>query len=223
MTYTSARRPDHPAAPSAQPSAEPSRSRRGGPRIFALLSLIGLLAPVTSACEKEPALLAHEQLGFHEELSIGTPITTILEVCGTPRCTLRDSAIFSEIEYVSDSATLIRGVILRTKAPDPPSVLESQEVFKRTRQTLQLTLGEGQTFLKSADPTYWPKRDVMARVVTLTTDDKQRTVLSVGAVGPDAEKIPEFGDARDQIKVYDYWKKITAASLGETKTKSPSP
>ena len=191
-----------------------------GRRLFILLeasmdrshALLFLLAITTFACDKQDELPAHERFEFHRELSIGAPISAILDLCGASSCKIQDSDVFNEIEYVSDSAARVRGVILRTPAPVPSSVMESQEIFKRTRLRLQQILGDGQTFLKTADPTYWPERDTMTRVVTLSTDDRQRTVLAVGAVGPDGERAPAFSAARDQINVHTYWEKILTAS-----------
>jgi len=169
------------------------------------LLVVGL---ISVSCQSQPEASPHEALSYHAKFKPGMPLAPILELCGGPICALKGST-FQEVEYVSDSSANIKGYVLRTAAPTPPNVQKSQELFASTRQAMIVLLGSGESFLQSGDPTYWPTRDKEARVVTLTSEDDQHTVVAVGAVGPDAEKIPPDGVANDPAQVAAYWDKLT--------------
>ncbi len=171
-----------------------------------------MLLPVSlwvAACGcSDPKPQAHETVTFHKDVKLGADANPIIEACGGLKCPLKDNQVFNEVEYLTDSAAKVQGVAFRTMAPDPPNVSKSQEIFERTRILMISAFGKGEAFVKTGDPTYWPGRHVEERVVTLTIDESQRTVLSIGAVGPDAEKIPRNGRAHDQKEVAKYLAKL---------------
>ncbi|MBH25459.1 MAG: hypothetical protein CMH57_13630 [Myxococcales bacterium] len=179
----------------------------------ALIAALG--ASLLLGCEREPPPTPEQQrFEHHHKHRIGAPGQEILTRCGGSVCALVDHDVFAEIEYVMDKDGTISGVLLKAHPPTSPSLHESQEIFRRTRAILQTALGEGQSYLKSGDPTYWPARDASERIVTLTTTDGGQTVLAVGAVGPDAERIPADGPARDRAKAQKQWETIaTSPSL----------
>lgn len=170
-----------------------------------LLSLIALLLALSSGCQEAPK--PQEGRAFHAEIKIGAPIAEVVKVCPERRCVITD-APFEEVEYTANAAGLIKAVTLRFPAVKPPSVQASQEYFGKVRAQVEAVLGPGQTFLASGDPTYWPMRKRNERVVTLTMDHSDRTVLSIGPAGPDAEKIADTGAANNPEAVQRYWTKL---------------
>ena len=176
-----------------------TRKRQIGPTFIACLGLVvGQMG-----CGSKSDSLA---LASFAEVSVNSPIAAMQEKCGANKCAITHS-VFEEIEFLPDSAGKIKAVVLRCPAP-AGGVQASQERFAQVRGVLRKTLGEGETFLATADPSYWPRRRRQERVVTLTIDDNERTVLAIGPGGPDAEKIPATGAANNRPLVQSYWIKI---------------
>jgi len=132
-------------------------------------------------------------------------------------CPLKGHPIFQDIHYFTDDSGIITGILLKSPSPSSASLDESREIFQHARATLKLALGEGQSYLKSGDPTYWPARDASERIVTLTTTDEGQTVLAIGAVGPDAARIPANGHARDLVRAQKLWETIATSPALMTK------
>ncbi len=173
------------------------------------LSLFGvlLLALSLGGCKsKSPT----QNLSWHEKVEIKSPMKTVLDTCGGPRCVLEHPTLDS-IEYGADASGRVKAVLVKYKLPPERSVQESRNIFTLARTTMKKTLGEGKTYLASGDPTYWPARDEKERIVTVTVDDEERTVIAIGAIGPGAQKIPLGGDAHDLKKVQSYWTRINKA------------
>ncbi len=172
--------------------------------------LIALAALLTGAgCQEEaPPPQPHAALSYHGAITPGASLGPVQEACGGTICKLQGGR-FAELEYVTDASAQVQGYLLRTSAPQPPNVQESQQRFERLRMELTALLGPGESFLRSGDPTYWPRRDKGERVVTLTSSEQGFAILAVGAVGPDAEKIPAQGAARDPKAVATWWSRVS--------------
>ena len=174
---------------------------------------VGLLG---AGCEK-PA--PSKSLSWHAAVKIKDPIEPIEAACGGRRCPV-DHPRIESLDYSADGAGRVDGVLVRYKLPHQRSVEVSQNVFAQLKQKLEAGLGESQTFLQSGDPCYWPARSVEERVVELTVDRDDRTILAVGAVGPNADKVPTGGAARDIRRVEKFWTQVFPL-LAEDKPAKP--
>lgn len=166
------------------------------------------LTPACKDASDSPAAGPHQRLGFHAQVKPGTSLTSIQQACGGTICKLEGSP-FVELEFITDASANVQGYLLRTAAPSPSNVRESQQGFEAAKLLVTQHLGKGESFLQSGDPTYWPERSKEGRVVTLTSSDQGFTVLAVGAVGPDSDKIPPQGAAFDLKQVEAWWEKVT--------------
>ncbi len=142
-------------------------------------------------------------------IAIDAPVEQAEEVCPGLRCPLEHS-LFDEIEYVPDAAGRIKAVVLRCAPPPDRSVQASRESFERIRGLITNALGTGESFLESGDPTYWPERAREKRIMTITINRDERTIIAIGPAGPDAAKIPPSGAANNRKAAQEYWQKILA-------------
>ena len=172
-----------------------------------VLGVLLILSLVGGACKSEESEEG-DLLASYASVAINSPAEALEERCPDLKCPLSNS-FFDEVEFVPDAAGKIKAVVLRCPPPRG-GVQASQEFFERARGIIQNNLGRGETFLASGDPTYWPARKRPLRVVTMTIDDSERTVVAIGPAGPDAEKIPPTGAANNREEVQKYWTKIAA-------------
>ncbi len=179
--------------------------------ILGAVVVLGLLSwGCQNEAQKQAAKAGPEQtFAFHKAMKIGMPMEEVAVHCPKDyTCKLTDS-MANEITYVGDSAGRVKAIVLLFPAVEPPSVQASQEYFRRVKRLVGEKLGKGESFLESGDPTYWPSRLREKRVVGLTMDNADRTVLAIGPGGPDADKIGSKGVANNPKEVQKYWEKAT--------------
>ncbi len=143
-----------------------------------------------------------------KSIAIDSPISEVEARCPERRCQLEKN-FFKEVEFTPDAAGKIKAVVLRCPIPTG-GVQAGQEHFERIRGVMRDNLGKGESFLASGDPTYWPGRRREDRVVTLTIDNSDRTIIAIGPAGPDAATIPATGTANNRQEVQKFWQKIAA-------------